>query len=438
MSLISVENKPSALSAWYAVIVLLFAYVLSFVDRIIMSLLVIPIQKDLDISDTQMGLLMGLAFAIFYTVVGIPIARLSDVKSRKIIVSIGIFLWSIMTAVCGLARSFLELFLARIGVGVGEATLSPAAYSMIADYFPENKLGKAIAVYQSGALFGSGIAFIIGGAIVGLIVNSSATSLPFLGELQPWQLAFIIVGLPGVLMALVMLSVKEPKRTGIKKDLGTSVTIKDAVRYMVKNSKVYLSVFIGFSMLAIPITTIFTWYPTYLQRIHDLTIGESGKILGLILFFLSSSGVFFGGWLVDFLKRRNYQDSFFRVGLIAAITPVPFTLFVSSMSDIDGTIILLCPFIFLASMPLAIGPIVLQIISPNQLRAQTGAIYMLFMNLLTAAIATSGIGFITDYIFENPLDVGQSIMIVNIVSAPVAFLALSYGLFHYNKTLTKE
>jgi hypothetical protein len=239
-------------------------------------------------------------------------------------------------------------------------------------------------------------------------------------------------------MALVMLSVKEPKRTGIKKDLGTSVTIKDAVRYMVKNSKVYLSVFIGFSMLAIPITTIFTWYPTYLQRIHDLTIGESGKILGLILFFLSSSGVFFGGWLVDFLKRRNYQDSFFRVGLIAAITPVPFTLFVSSMSDIDATIILLCPFIFLASMPLAIGPIVLQIISPNQLRAQTGAIYMLFMNLLTAAIATSGIGFITDYIFENPLDVGQSIMIVNIVSAPVAFLALSYGLFHYNKTLTKE
>ena len=438
MSLISVENKSSALSAWYAVIVLLFAYVLSFVDRIIMSLLVIPIQKDLDISDTQMGLLMGLAFAIFYTVVGIPIARLSDVKSRKIIVSIGIFLWSIMTAVCGLARSFLELFLARIGVGVGEATLSPAAYSMIADYFPENKLGKAIAVYQSGALFGSGIAFIIGGAIVGLIVNSSATSLPFLGELQPWQLAFIIVGLPGVLMALVMLSVKEPKRTGIKKDLGTSVTIKDAVRYMVKNSKVYLSVFIGFSMLAIPITTIFTWYPTYLQRIHDLTIGESGKILGLILFFLSSSGVFFGGWLVDFLKRRNYQDSFFRVGLIAAITPVPFTLFVSSMSDIDATIILLCPFIFLASMPLAIGPIVLQIISPNQLRAQTGAIYMLFMNLLTAAIATSGIGFITDYIFENPLDVGQSIMIVNIVSAPVAFLALSYGLFHYNKTLTKE
>ena len=437
MNTVSIREVPSSLSAWYAVIILLLAYVLSFVDRIIMSLLVIPIQKDLGISDTQMGLLMGLAFAIFYTVVGIPIARLSDAKSRKIIVSIGIFLWSIMTAVCGLARSFIELFLARLGVGVGEATLSPAAYSMIADYFPEEKLGKAIAVYQSGALFGSGIAFIIGGAIVGLIVNSNATSLLFLGELQPWQLAFIIVGLPGVLMALIMLTVKEPKRTGVKEDLGETVSIKNAVEYMVKNWKVYISVFLGFSMLAIPITTIFTWYPTYLQRIHGLSIGESGKILGLILFFLSSSGVFFGGWLIDFLKRRNYKDSFFRVGLIAAILPVPFTLFVSSISDLNATIILLCPFVFLVSMPLAIGPIVLQIISPNQLRAQTGAIYMLFMNLLTAAIATTGIGIITDYIFENPLEVGQSIMIVNVISAPLAFMALSFGLFHFNKTLTK-
>ena len=354
MNTVSIREVPSSLSAWYAVIILLLAYVLSFVDRIIMSLLVIPIQKDLGISDTQMGLLMGLAFAIFYTLVGVPIARLSDAKNRKIIVSVGIFLWSIMTAVCGLARSFIELFLARVGVGVGEATLSPAAYSMIADYFPEDKLGKAIAVYQSGALFGSGIAFIIGGAIVGLIVNSNATSLLFLGELQPWQLAFIIVGLPGVLMALIMLTVKEPKRTGVKEDLGETVSIKDAIEYMVKNWKVYISVFLGFSMLAIPITTIFTWYPTYLQRIHGLSIGESGKILGLILFFLSSSGVFFGGWLIDFLKRRNYKDSFFRVGLIAAILPVPFTLFVSSISDLNATIILLCPFIFLVSMPLAL------------------------------------------------------------------------------------
>tara|TARA_B100001079_G_scaffold204190_1_gene177888 strand:+ start:113 stop:1393 length:1281 start_codon:yes stop_codon:yes gene_type:complete len=426
------------MAGWYAVFILLLAYILSFVDRIIMSLLVIPIQSDLGISDTQMGLLMGLAFAIFYVAIGIPIAKLSDEKSRRIIVSIGIFLWSVMTAACGLAKSFAHLFIARVGVGVGEATLSPAAYSMIADYFSENKLGRAIAVYQSGALFGGGLAFIIGGIVVNFAVNADSITLPIIGVLQPWQIAFIVVGLPGVLMALVMLTVKEPRRTGMKEEFGKSVSVRDTVLFVVTNWKVYMAVFVGFGMLAIPITTVFTWFPTYLQRVHEATIAESGRVLGLILFFLSSSGVLFGGWLVDYLKSKNYQDSFFRVGLMAAVLPVPFSLFVSSLTNLDTTIALLCPFVFFASMPLAIGPIVLQIISPNQLRAQMAAIYMLFMNLLTAAIATTGVGFITDYLLNNDLAVGQSITIVNLISAPLAFISLAYGLFHYNKQLTKH
>ena len=374
------------MAGWYAVFILLLAYILSFVDRIIISLLVIPIQSDLGISDTQMGLLMGLAFAIFYVAIGIPIAKLSDEKSRRIIVSIGIFLWSLMTAACGLAKSFSHLFFARIGVGVGEATLSPAAYSMIADYFSENKLGRAIAVYQSGALFGGGLAFIIGGMVVNFAVNADSITLPIFGVLQPWQIAFIVVGLPGVLMALVMLTVKEPKRTGMKEEFGKSVSIRDTVSFVFANWKVYMAVFVGFGMLAIPITTVFTWFPTYLQRVHEVSIAESGRVLGLILFFLSSSGVLFGGWLVDYLKSKNYQDSFFRVGLMAAVLPVPFALFVSSITNLDITIALLCPFVFFASMPLAVGPIVLQIISPNQLRAQMAAIYMLFMNLLLSLI----------------------------------------------------
>ena len=426
------------MAGWYAVFILLLAYILSFVDRIIISLLVIPIQSDLGISDTQMGLLMGLAFAIFYVAIGIPIAKLSDEKSRRIIVSIGIFLWSLMTAACGLAKSFSHLFFARIGVGVGEATLSPAAYSLIADYFSENKLGRAIAVYQSGALFGGGLAFIIGGMVVNFAVNADSITLPIFGVLQPWQIAFIVVGLPGVLMALVMLTVKEPKRTGMKEEFGKSVSIRDTVSFVFANWKVYMAVFVGFGMLAIPITTVFTWFPTYLQRVHEVSIAESGRVLGLILFFLSSSGVLFGGWLVDYLKSKNYQDSFFRVGLMAAVLPVPFALFVSSITNLDITIALLCPFVFFASMPLAVGPIVLQIISPNQLRAQMAAIYMLFMNLLTAAIATTGIGFITDYLLQSDLAVGHSITIVNLISAPVAFISLSYGLFHYNKQLTKD
>jgi MFS family permease len=156
----SAASWPRPGIAWYAVVILVIAFIFSFVDRIIIAMLVEPLKQDLGLSDTQLGLLQGLAFAVFYAAVGIPIGRLADRYSRRAIIAWGIFFWSLMTAVCGLARSFWELFLARVGVGVGEAALSPAAYSMIADYFPREKLGRALGVYQSGAFFGAGLSFL--------------------------------------------------------------------------------------------------------------------------------------------------------------------------------------------------------------------------------------------------------------------------------------
>ena len=205
---------PSPLRAWYAVAVLVLAFVFSFVDRIVIALLVEPIKADLGISDFGIGLLQGFAFALFYALLGIPIGRLSDRVSRRGIIATGIAIWSLMTAACGLARSFFGLFLARVGVGVGEATLSPAAYSMISDYFPREQLGRALGVYQSGALLGAGIAFLVGGAAVQMLSVYDGQVLPVLGEVRMWQLAFFVVGLPGLLVALLMLTVKEPARRG--------------------------------------------------------------------------------------------------------------------------------------------------------------------------------------------------------------------------------
>jgi len=431
----SSQTKKNSIAGWYAVFMLLLAYVLSFVDRIIMSLLVTPIKEDLGTTDAQMGLLMGFAFAVFYTVIGIPIARLSDVKSRTMIIAVGVFLWSLMTAACGLARSFFQLFLARIGVGVGEAALSPAAYSMISDYFTDDKLGRAIAVYQSGGLFGGGLAFIIGGAVVSLIISSDAISLPWVGELKPWQIAFLMVGLPGILMAFLMLTVKEPTRTGINESMDKRVSVVEAVMYMKNNWQVYTAIFFGFALLATPITSVLTWVPTYLQRVHGMSIADSGMSLGLMLFFLSSTGVIFGGWLVDYMKKHDYQDSYFRVGLIVCIASVPLILFATSLADLKMTIRVLCPLIFIVSMPLAIGPIILQVITPNQLRAQVAAVYMLFLNLLTALLGPTGIGLVTDYVFKNDLAVGQSITFINLISVPLAFIFLYFGLLHFNKRL---
>ncbi|MGA1731008.1 MAG: MFS transporter, partial [Steroidobacteraceae bacterium] len=192
--------------SYYAVGVLTVAYVLSFIDRTILALLVAPIRADLGISDTQLSLLHGLAFAIFYTTLGIPIALLADRLNRRNIIAAGIAVWSLATAVCGLTRSFAQLFLARVAVGVGEAALSPAAYSMIADLFPRERLGRALGIYNVGAFAGAGLAFLIGGAVIAAVAQAGAVHLPVLGEVRNWQLVFFIDGLPGLLLALWVLT----------------------------------------------------------------------------------------------------------------------------------------------------------------------------------------------------------------------------------------
>ena len=201
------DAYPSNSRAWYAVVILTIAYVVSFLDRQLLSLVVQDVKADLDLSDTQVSLLLGFAFALFYTTMGIPIGRLADKKSRRAIIGVGITFWCLMTAACGLAKNYTQLFLARVGVGVGEATLSPSSLSMISDYFPKEKRGKAIGFFNMGVSVGSGIALIVGGQIVAYVANSPPLVLPFFGEIFAWQALFLYVGLPGLIVAALMVTV---------------------------------------------------------------------------------------------------------------------------------------------------------------------------------------------------------------------------------------
>ena len=183
-------NFPTPVVAWTTLAILFLAYISSFVDRMIISLLVEPIKADFQISDTQISLLLGLSFAIFYCLAALPIGRLVDIWSRKKIVTVGITLWSFMTALCGLAQNYTQLFLARIGVGVGEASLAPAAYSMLADSFPPKKLGLAMGVFTMGTAVGAGLALIIGGAIISFVTGENGENVSLFGIsfLSGWQL----------------------------------------------------------------------------------------------------------------------------------------------------------------------------------------------------------------------------------------------------------
>ena len=417
-------TDKSLVRAWYSVFILLLAFVFSFIDRIILSLLVGPIKADLNVSDSAMGFLMGLAFAIFYTLLGLPIARLADRYSRRLIIGAGVFLWSLATAACGLARSYTHLLLARIGVGVGEAALSPAAYSMIADMFPKEQVGRAISVYQSGAFFGAAIAFSVGGLVIGLTSGVETMDWPIVGAIKPWQAAFIIVGLPGVLMAALMATIREPARKGRSGAQAASIPLDEVVGFVKQHRKAFIGHFLGFSLLSCPIVVVFTWSPTFFARVLGIAPQDIGQILALMLLVCSPLGVIAGGWLSDFFYRRGHRDAPIRVGLIAAAGMLPLTIAAHLGSSLPWVLTLYCPWIFFASMPVGTAPAALQLISPNRMRAQVSAFYMLAMNLLTATITPFGIGLANDLLFTDADGIGLSIVMVASIPVPIAALVL--------------
>jgi MFS family permease len=421
------------LRAWYAVAVLVLAFIFSFIDRIVIALLVEPIKADLGISDFDIGLLQGFAFALFYALLGIPIGRLSDRISRRGIIATGIAVWSLMTAACGLARSFFGLFLARVGVGVGEATLSPAAYSMISDYFPREKLGRALGVYQSGAMLGAGIAFLVGGAAVQLLSAHDGQVLPVLGAVRMWQLAFFAVGLPGLLIALLMLTVKEPVRRGRASGAASGIPLRAVLAYIGSHRGLFVAHFTGFALLVVPITTVLAWAPTYLSRVLGFARAESGFVLGMMLLILSPAAVYFGGWLIDYLQKRGHADAPFRVSIGAALAIIPLSLFATTGRDPVLALWLIGPLIFCACISQAAAPTVIQVMVPNEMRAQISAVWMLCMNLISTIMGPTMVGFITVYVLTDDMAVGTSIAIVNVLSAPIAALILWTGLKFFRR-----
>ena len=422
---------PGADRAWYTVGVLFIAVIFSFVDRIILSLLVEPIKADLGLSDTDFAWLLGVAFAVFFALFGLPLGRWADRYSRRLIIIIGISLWSVMTVACGLAGNFWELFLARVGVAGGEAALAPAAFSLISDLFPREKLGRAIGVYQAGAFIGAGAALLVGGIVIGVIIKSGVHIVPLVGEVQPWQVVFFVVGLPGLLVALLMTTVPEPVRRGSLAGAAQVITLGDVVRYGAARWRVYGLHFLGFALLAVPITTTLTWAPVYFGRVLQYSPRETGFTLGLIVLLLSPAGVYTGGWIADVLMKRGHRDAMHRVGLAAATLLFPLCLFATTGNDRALAVLLFCPLAFCWSLSLACAPAALQVVTPGPMRAQLSAAWMLSLNVITAIVGPTSVGLITDQVFGDRMSVGQSLAVVNCLSVPLAALALWFGRHPY-------
>lgn len=429
------NGYPSSLSAWITVSILMLAYVLSFVDRQILSLLVAPIRRDMMISDTQMSLLMGLSFAIFYTICGIPLGRLADTKSRRGLIAIGVLLWSAATAACGLARLYWQFLLCRIGVGVGEAALSPAAYSLIADSFPPERRATAISVYSMGIYLGSGMALLLGGLVIKLASAQGEVMLPLVGEVRPWQLIFLVLGAAGVVFALLMLAVREPARHGI--GAGVAVPFSEVGAYLLSNRKTVLCHNFGFAFLSFAGYGSAAWVPTFFIRSYGWEPAQVGIIYGSLVAVFGCLGIVSGGRLADMLAKRGRSDANMRVGLLSALGALPLVVLFPMMPNATWAAVLLAPSIFFLSMPFGVAPAAIQEIMPNAMRGQASAVYLFVITLFGLGVGPTAVALVTDYVFGYEEALRYSLLIITTFAVVAAAILLWTGLKPYRESVVR-
>ena len=411
-------------NAWYVVFVLTLLYSISYVDRQMLSLLIDPIRRDLQISDTQIGLLTGFAFAAVYAVLGVALGRVADTRNRVGLIAVGLGAWSVATAACGLARNFGQLFLARMAVGAGEASLTPTAYSIFSDYFPPRRLGRAVAVYTLAQYFGAGIALLLGGLLVGRLAGWGPVSLAGL-TVQPWQLAMVAVSIPGLLALPLLGTIKEPARRELPAAAGAET--RSVVRHLRHYWPVYLTHFMGFSVAGLFATGFATWLPEFLRRSHGWSIPRAGLALALILILVGGPSTLAGGWLADRLRERKRFAAPIWISVIALLAAWPFAVWAPLAASATQSLLLVGVVVACVTLPTAVAPTALQLVTPNRMRAQVSAVYLLCTNLIGTGAGPLVVGLTTDRVFGRDAALPQSLSLLAAVACPVAAMALFLG-----------
>jgi len=432
----------SDLMRWMIVAAFLVAYVFSFIDRLIIGLMVEPLKRDLGLTDTQISLLQGLAFAVLYTAAGLPIGRLVDRRSRISIAAAGIALWSAMTAACGLAQGYWQLFLARIGVGIGEATLSPAAYSLFADLFERRRLGLALGIYNLGSAIGGGLAMIVGGLIVQFASSQATVSAPFLGELRPWQLTFIYVGLPGLLVALWVALLPEPARRNAdgsaKTGTHAAVPLHEVIAFGKQRIRSLGGHHLGVALSNLSGFAIVSWMPVMLMRAYGWTIAEAGLAIGFALIVGGLVGLMGGGWLSDRLFRKRGTGGRMQLCLTASVIGIPAAAMLGNVDDAYIAVAL-----FTIAYVCSIGPIspavaALQELAPPQLRGQMSAFYLFVVNIIGITVGSTAVALLTDNVFTEPDGIRHSLSVVSPLALLLAAAAYWWSIGGMDRDTTRD
>jgi MFS family permease len=413
------EGYPPAGLAWYALICLVLCYFMYFVDRNILTLLVAPVRRDLGINDSQMGILQGYSFSVLSGIMAIPFGWYADRKSRRNVLIFGLAFWGLSTVASGFTTSFTQLLLTRMGLGVGEAALAPAAFSLISDYFPKSRRGRAVGVYGIGGFGGIGLSYLIGGAVLATFRGVDTVSLPVIGATSLWHAAFMVVGAITLVLAALLLTVREPPRIDSARQMVAAG--EPFFRYFKQHWVSFTLVMGGYLCLGFCAIGWFAWLPTYFIREFKMAPIAAGVQVGIVTTASGVLGAVAGGYIADWMTRRNLRG-----GKLLTLTlmfvmwiPCAFGIWASN----DPMISLVCVFVFTFMDGIGFMQYgnVMQEMFPAHLRARSIAAWGICTAVLSYGLGPLAFGLATDYVF------GASGLrsAISMVSLPVILLGLA-------------
>ena len=422
------KSNPTNAYGWYVAVILLLGFTFSFIDRQVLNLLVVPIQADLGITDVQISALQGLAFVLTYVGICIPIGRLVDRFNRVFVMTGGVVVWSVATVACGLSRSYFEMFVSRLGVGAGESTIHPGAVSVLGDYFEPDKLTRPLSVYLLGPYLGAGIAMIFGAQVLEWTSQMDDLTFPLVGYLAPWQITFIAVGLPGIVVAALFLTIREPIRTGRLSEEKALLSWSQIAAYISRNRQIYVAIILGNSCLIILLYGLQSWVPTTLRRVYEWDLIQAGRIYGLIALVAGSAGVLSGPFAVRFLERKGLAAAPLQLAMAGAFMATAFLALLPWQGNVNHALICIAVASFFVTFPLAGTTSLIVLVSPNEMRGVVTGLYVVVTSILGLILGPALIAASTDLIFRDPTAVTRSLALVALVIGPLGIVSIWSGI----------
>lgn len=427
---------------WWMVLVLLMFYVMSILDRLVLNMLVVPIQQEMGLSDMQISLIIGPAFAVAHGLFAYPLGWACDRFSRRKVLFGGFVIWSLATVSAGLSKTFGMLFVSRVSVGAAEASLMPAAYSMIADRVPRHRMTTAMSIFGMGPKLGNAFAFGVGGWVIAYTASVGSMSFPLIGEMSPWRSALILLGAPGVLLALLVFSFSEPLRRGAS---DVSIRTQRAVAhlgqisfkdYVTQRKLLYALLLLGFSCTTMAALASLSWVPTYITRHFGLSPKDYAPALSVV-YAVGALTMILKGLFIDWMMKRGYKDAHIRFYSFILILALPaigiafttddFKVFVLAYAVLD---IILLNSVFYVSATI-------QLMSPTHLRGRVMGMFILVVGTVAPTLSPPLVAALTQYVFKDPALLGYSLICVSATGVVLAIGVLGFSLRYLRPEMDK-